>query len=67
MRPLIGDFASAPRIAGRNLFFAASILSCAMLVALPMACSQASVPSWPTGAEPITVRPAASNSRTLAV
>ena len=59
--------ASAPRMAGRNLFLAASISACATLAALPMACSQASVPSWPTGAEPTIGRPAASNSRTLAV
>ena len=46
---------------------AASIRAWGTLAALPMACSQASVPSWPTGAEPTTGRPAASNSRMLAV
>ena len=39
----------------------------AWLQAVPMACSQASVPSWPTGAEGTMARPAVVNSRTLAV
>ncbi len=40
---------------------------CAVPVAAPIASSHAAVPSRPTGAEPTTLRPAASNSRTLAV
>jgi hypothetical protein len=64
---LIGVRASAPLIAGSHWFLAASISACGTLVALPMACSQASVPSWPTGAEGTMQRPAVSNSRTLAV
>ena len=67
MRPLIGVAASAPRIAGSMRFFAASIFACATPAAVPIACSHASVPSWPTGALPTTGRPAASNSRTDAV
>jgi hypothetical protein len=55
-------------MAGRKRFLAASILRLRDVgIASPTACSQASVPSWPTGAEPTTGRPAASNSRMLAV
>jgi hypothetical protein len=67
IRPLIGLAASAAAMAGRKRFLAASILSWATPQALPIASSQAAVPSRPTGADPTTVRPAASNSRMLAV
>ena len=68
MRPLIGVFASAPLIAG-SMRFLRGVDACpgATLAVVPIACSQASVPSWPTGAEPTIGRPAASNSRMLAV
>ena len=67
MRALIGFAASAALIIGRKRFLAASILSRATLQAVPIDSSQASVPSWPTGAEPTILRPARSNWRKLAV
>jgi hypothetical protein len=67
MRPLIGIFANAALMMGSMRFLVASIVVWATPQAAPMASSQAAVPSWPTGAEPTTLRPACSNSRTTAV
>jgi hypothetical protein len=58
---------SAPRIAPPKALRAASIRAWETLQLSPIACSQASVPSKPTGAEPITLRPAARKARTEAV
>ena len=63
----IGAAASTPPIAGRAASLAAPIAAAGTPQASPIASSQAAVPSTPTGAEPTTVRPAASNSRTEAV
>jgi hypothetical protein len=38
---LTGIFSSAPRIAGRMRFLAASMVDCATFAARPIACSQA--------------------------
>ena len=63
----MGLAARAPLMAGRMAFCASAILAGDTLQASPMAASQAAVPSWPTGAEPTTERPAVSNSRMDAV
>ena len=66
MRPRIGARAMTSRITGTKRLRAASTRSRETPAARPTACSQASVPSAPTGAEPIDGRPAAANSRRLA-
>ena len=67
MRALIGLAASAPLIAGSIRAFAASSIAAGTSAALAIASIQAAVPSSPTGPEPTTGRPAARNSRMLAV
>ena len=64
MRASMGAASRAARMAGRARALAASAF---MPVAAAMASSQAAVPSTPTGPEPMTGRPAARNSRTVAV
>ena len=63
MRPRIGAFASGGLlIAGKQLRFLAAAMALARRgtsQASPIASNQAAAPSWPTGAEPITLRPAA--------
>ena len=64
MRALMGEPASAARVAARMGALAASTVRTGMPQASPSASNQAAVPSTPTGAEPMTSRPAAWNSRT---
>ena len=67
MRPLIGLPIKAPAMAGTIAFWAAAMRSGGTPHASPIAASQSAVPSRPTGADPTTLRPAASNSRIDAV